>query len=85
MGYEATTIFVIFRNPDQPFSIHRDHHVWFSEYNYHLSIEHNHTPGSLLLQQGPESLINNSDLLNLITCELDLTYTTFSDTTTITY
>ena len=41
------------------FLIHRAHHVWFDEYNSRLYIEDKHNPGSLLLQQYPESLIHN--------------------------
>ena len=67
------------------FIIHRAHHVWFDEYNSRLSIEDKHTLGSLLLRQYPEGHIHDSDLLNLIPCELDLTSTTFSDETIITY
>ena len=67
------------------FFIHRSHHVWFDEYNYCLSIEDKHTPGSLLIQKYPEIIIHNSDLLNFIPCELDITYTPFSNTTIITY
>ena len=48
-------------------------------------MEYKHTPGSLLIQQDPVSLIINSDLLILIPCELDLTYTIFSDTKQFTY
>ena len=48
-------------------------------------MEYNHTPSSLLLQQDPESLLNNLDLLNLITCEFDITFTPFCDTTILTY
>ena len=65
--------------------IHRYHHVWFDEYNYRLSIEDKHTPGSLLLRQDPEGHIHDSDLLNLIPCELDLTSTPFIYETIITY
>ena len=49
MGYAATTGVVLYWNPDQPFVIHRAHHVWFDEYNYHISVEYKHTPDSLLL------------------------------------
>ena len=49
-GYEATTGVIIYWIPDQYFVIHKDHHFWFDEYNFCLSIEYNHTPGSLLLQ-----------------------------------
>ena len=69
----------------QQFIIHRAHNVWFDEYNYHLSIEDKHTPVSLLLRQDPEGHIHDSDLLNLIPCELDLTSNPFSDSTIITY
>ena len=44
-----------------------------------------HTTGYLLLLKYPESCIHNSDLLKLIPYEIDLTYTPFRDTTTITY
>ena len=85
MGYTATTGVIIYWKPYQPFVIHRYHHVWFDEYNYCLSIEVKHTPGSLILRQYPEGNIHYSDLLNLIPCELDLTSTPFSDTTMIIY
>ena len=85
MGYAATTGVIIYWKPYQPFVIHISHHVWFDEYNYRLSIEYNHTPGYLLLQQDTESHVHHSDLLNLIPCKLDLTYTPFHDTTIITY
>ena len=85
MGYAANTGVIIYCNPDQPLVLHRAHHVCFDEYNSLLSIEYKHTPGSLLLQQYPESLINNSDLLNLIPCERFITSTPFSNTTIITY
>ena len=85
MGYAATTGFIIYWKPDQPFIIHRALPVWFDEYNSRLYIEENHTPGSLLLWQDPEGHIHDSDLLNLIPRELDLTSTTFSDETIITY
>ena len=77
IGYTATTGVILFWKPDQPFIIHRTHHVWFDEYNSCLSIEENHTPGSLLLRQYPEGHIHNSDLLNLVPCELDITSTPF--------
>ena len=50
------------------FVIHISHHVLFGEYNYHLSIEDKHTPGSLLFWKYPESFIDDSDLLNFILC-----------------
>ena len=77
MGYEATTGVIIYRNPDQPFVIHITHHIFFYEYNSRLTIEDKHTPGYLILQQYPASLIHNSDLLNLIQCEIDLPSTPF--------
>ena len=49
MGYAATTGVIIYWKPYQPFIIHRAHHVWFDEYNSRLSVEDNHTTGSLLL------------------------------------
>ena len=85
MGYAANTDIIIYWKPYQFFVIHRDHHVWFDEYNSRLSIEDKHTPCSLILWQDPESHIHNSDRLNFITCELDLTSTPFSDTKIITY
>ena len=85
MVYADTTGVILYWNPDQPFLIHRAHNVWFDEYNYHLSIEYKHTTDYLLLQQYPESLIHNSDLLKWIPRELDITPTPFSDTTIITY
>ena len=85
MVYTATKWVIIDWKPDQPFIIHRAHSVWFDEYNSRLSIEYNHTPGSLLLWKYPEGRIHDSDLLNLFPCKLDLTSTTFSDETIITY
>ena len=85
MRYAATTGVILYWKPDQPFIIHRAHHVWFDEYIYRLSIEDKHTPGSLILWQDPEGHIHNSDLLNLIPCKLDITSTWFSDDTIITY
>ena len=79
MGYTATTGVILYWIPYHPFFIHRSHHVWFDDYNYCLSIEDKHTPGSLLLWQYPEGCIHDLDLLNLITCKLDLTSTTFSE------
>ena len=85
MGYAANKGIIIYWKPYQYFVIHRDHHVWFDEYNFLLSIEYKHTPCSLILWQDPEIHIHNSDRLNLIPCELDITSTPFSDTTIITY
>ena len=85
MGYADTTGIILYWKPDQPFVIHRAHHVWFDEYSSCLYIEDNHTPDSLLLRKYPESHIHYSYLLNLIPCELDITSTPFSDITIITY
>ena len=75
MGCADTIGVIIYYKPGQNFVIHRAHHVWYNEYNYCLSIEDKHTQGYLLIQQDTESDIHNSDLLNLIPCELDLTDT----------
>ena len=85
MVYTATTVFIIYWKPYQPFAIHRSHHAWFDEYSSCLSIEYKHTPGYLLLQQDPETLLHDLDLLKLIPCELDLTSITFRDTKIPTY
>ena len=85
MVYADTTGVVLYYNPYQTIFIHRNHHVWFDEYNSCLFIEDNYTPSYLLLKQYPESHVHNSDLLNLITCELDLTSTPFCDTKILTY
>ena len=85
MGYEATTVVIIYWNPEQPFFIDRDYHVWFDEYSFCLSIEDKHTPGSLLLQKYPVNLIHDSDLVNWSECEPGLTSTPFSNTTIFTY
>ena len=78
MGYVATTGVIIYWKPDTSLFIHRYHHIWFDEYN-------SHTTGSFIPQQYPESIINHSDLLNLIPCELDITSTPFFDTIILTY
>ena len=57
VGYVYTTGVILYWNPYQPFFIHRSHHVCFYEYNYRLSIEDKHTPGSLLLRKNPEGRI----------------------------
>ena len=85
MGYAATKIVFIYWNPYQPFVIHISQNVLFYGYNYSLSIEDKHTPGSLILQQDPESLLNNSDLLKLATCKLDIESIPFINTTILTY
>ena len=85
MVYAATTEVILYWKPYQHFFFHRDYHAWFDESNFRLSIEDNHTPGSLFLRQYPESHIHDSDLLNLIPCELDLVSTPFCDTTILTY
>ena len=38
MGYADTTVVIVYWKPDQPFIIHRAHHVWFDQYNSLLSI-----------------------------------------------
>ena len=85
MEYAATTGVIIYWKPDQPFVIYRAHHVWFDEYNSRIFIEYNHTTGSLLFRQDPEIHIHNSDLLNLILCEIDITSPPYCDTKLITY
>ena len=85
MGYAATTGFILYWNPDHYLLIHRDHHVWFDEYNSHFSIEDKNNTDYLPLQQDAESPISNSDLLNLIPWEFNITSTPFCDTTIITY
>ena len=85
MVYSDATGVILYWKPYQHFVFHRDHHVWFDEYNFRLSIEDNNTPGSLLLQKYPESHIHNSDLLNLIPCELDLVSIPFCDTKILIY
>ena len=84
MGYAATKVVIFYWKPDQPFVINRSHRVYFGEYNYRLFIEDKHTPGSLLLQKYPEGHLHNSELLNLIPCEIDVTSNLFSDTKIIT-
>ena len=85
MEYVDTTGVILYWKPDQPFVIHRSNHVWYDEYNSRLSIEDNHTPGSLLLWKYPEGHIHYSDLNNLIPCELYLSSAPFSDETIIKY
>ena len=85
MGYAANTVFILYWNLDQTFSIHRYHHDWFDEYNSRLPMEENHTPGSLLLQQDSEILLHHLDLINFIPRKIDLTSTLFRDTTMTTY
>ena len=79
---------VVMRNktpPHTPCSTPSPPPLWFDKYNSCLSIEDKHTPGFLLLWKDPEGHIHDSDLLNLIPCELDITSTPFSDETIITY
>ena len=83
MGYIDTTGVIIYCNPGHNFVIHRYHHVWFDEHNCCLSIEDKQNPGYLPIQQYPESIIHNSDLLKLIPCTLDITSNPFSNTTMI--
>ena len=75
MGCTATTGIIVYWKPDQPFVIHRYHHIWFEEYNSRLFIEYNHTPDYLLYREYPERLIHNSELLNFNPCEVDITST----------
>ena len=85
MVYAYTAGVILYWKICQTFVIRRAHNVWFDEYTYCLAIEDEHTPSYLLLWQYPEGHIHDSDLLNLIPFELDLTSTPFSDTTIITY
>ena len=85
VGYAATTGVIIYWKTDKPFVVRIVHNILFGTYNYCLSIEDKHTSGSLLLQKQPEIIHHNSNLLNLIPCELDITSTTFLDTTILTY
>ena len=85
MGYGANAGVIIYWKQDQTFVIHRAHNIRFDEYNSLLSMENKHTPGSLLLQQDTESHIQDSELLNFILFELDLTSTTFIDENIIIY
>ena len=85
MGYASTTGVIIYWKPDQPFVVHRAHHIWFDEYSYCFSIEENHTPGYLLLKQYPEIILHHSELLNLIPFELDIISTPFCGTIILTY
>ena len=57
--------------------------LWVHGYQTNRQTDNN-TPFPLLLRQYPESNVHNSDLHNLILCELDLTSTPFSDTKIIT-
>ena len=66
MLYAYTTGVILYSKPDQPFFIHRAYHCWFNEYIYCHSIQDNHNPGYLILQQDHASHIHNSDLLRLI-------------------
>ena len=85
MVYAATTGVIICWNLEHTFVIHINNHAWLDENNYCISIEDKRNTGSLMLQKYPESNIYNSDLLNLIPCELDLTSTPFCDTKILTY
>ena len=85
MEYVATKEVIIYWNTYQPFFINRAHHVWFNEYNSRLSIEDKYTPGFLLLQQDTKSHAHNSELLNLISRDLNLTYNPCCDTIILTH
>ena len=84
MVYAATTGVILYWKLDQSLAIHRSHHVCFDEYNSFLYLEEKHTPGSLLIQKYLEGNIHNSDLHNLIPCQLDISSTPFIDTKIIT-
>ena len=79
MGYKSNIVVIIYYKPNQTKYIHRYHNIWFHEYNFRISTEENHTPRYLFLQQDTESIMYNSDFLNLVPCELDLKFTTFCD------
>ena len=68
MGYADITGFVIYWKTDQNIYIKIFHHAFFDEYNYQISAEDNQTTGYLLLWKYPETLLHNSDILNLIPC-----------------
>ena len=85
MVYAATIVVIIYWKPYKTSVIHIAHHVWFDEYNYSLSIEYDNNPGYLLLHKDPEGHIHHSYFLNLITCEVYITPTPFSNTIIITY
>ena len=79
MVYAATTGVIIYYKPDLPYYLHRYHHEWFGEYRYRVYIEDRHTTVYLIVQQDSESLIHNSDILNLVPYYINLTYTPFCD------
>ena len=85
MGYAATTGFIIYWKIYQTLLINTAHRVWFEEYNYCISIVDNNIQVSLLLKQYSETIIHNSYLLNLISCEPDLKSTQLSNTTILTF
>ena len=85
MAYVATKGFIIYWKPYHTFSINREHHVWFDEYNYGLYIEDRHTPGSLRISQSPEIILHIQDMINFISCELDITSTPFFHIKSLTY
>ena len=66
MVYAATTGVIIYWEPNHPFVIYIDHYVWFDEYNSLFNIEFKLTSDFLLLQQDPENILHNLDLLKLI-------------------
>ena len=85
MGYASNKVFLIYKKTDHTCNGHRFHYAWFYEYIYFISTEDNNTLIYLLIQQYPESIINNLDMINLVPCELDLTPIPFWDSSMITY
>ena len=61
--YSYTTVVILYCKRDHSFSIRGSHYSWFDEYNYHISMEDKHTPGSLPFQQYPDILLHNSYLI----------------------
>ena len=68
----ATTCVIIYWKSDQIYYPYIAHYARFDEYNSRLSIEDNHKPGSLLLQQYQTGFIQNPNKLNLTLCEIDI-------------
>ena len=85
MGYASNKVFLIYKKTDHTCNGHRFHYAWFYEYIYFIYTEDNNTLIYLLIQQYPESIINNLDMINLVPCELDLTPIPFWDSSMITY
>ena len=53
MGDAATTGGILYWKPDQLFYINIHNHVWFYEYNYHVSYEDKNIPRPLQIQLDP--------------------------------